>query len=226
MLRISQLDWPRILFTRPAAILLGIAAVLSVNVLIFWHSNLSRDTLSSTWDAVLGVVGVTGVIGFILLLGCMALFWLKCDVSSKLNRTIWFVILLLGFTYGTQIAYYAIVYLPQVLRKLRNPEDEGSVDAPAQPIENHKRFGPFSSTLFIGWGLFALLAAAAMFLPKAANSHWGLVAIGFFVASAAVAIEAVIHTIVSVYRSGVSRPSRSKQTDSSLTKHHDSSNQN
>src|ERR1017187_6781173 len=121
--RISELNWPRILFTRSAAILLGIAAILTGCAVFIMHSDIKPESLNSAEGKAIGILGAAGAFGFFALIACMWFFWLRCDSSSKSWRTIWFIILLLGFFYGSAVLYYAIVYLPAVLGRIRNREN-------------------------------------------------------------------------------------------------------
>jgi apolipoprotein N-acyltransferase len=221
VLRISQLDWQRILLTRIAAILLGIAAALSVSAIVITNSGVNLDALSPLKRDALSIVGAASAFGFVSLLVCMGFFWLKCDLSPRLDRTIWFVILLLGFAYGSPIAYYAIVYLPAVLRRLRNPQGEETAAESVQVGETHKRIGPFRGTLLVSWGFFLLLVVAVLAFPQSMSHFVAPVAVCFFLSSALVVLEAVFHAITSVYRSGMSRSTRSGRADSSRSKDRD-----
>ena len=110
------LDRQQFLFTRRATVVFAVAAALSLGAVIMMHIDLILDPLSRMNRVAHLVAGVATAIGFFSLLVGMCNFWLNCDISSKLNRTVWFVVLLLGAPYGSQIAYYAFVYLPAVER--------------------------------------------------------------------------------------------------------------
>ena len=206
MLRISDLNWPRILYARTAAILLGFAAALTIPALIFFHGKLDPDAYSGLKGGILQVIADLSPLGFISLLVCMAFFWLRCDVSSKSSRTIWFFLLLVGFWYGSQIAYYVLVYLPAVLKQLRNPEVEEAVTLIPQPAELHRRIGPFRRTLVIGWGIVAALMLAILIAPASLTRLSPPIAVAFLLCSVVVAAESVIHWFISIYRSGMARP--------------------
>jgi hypothetical protein len=62
------------------------------------------------------VVGVMGPIAsFFLWLG-MWRHWMRLDTSKALTKRMWFVILLIGFEYGS-VLYYFCVYRPQVIAR-------------------------------------------------------------------------------------------------------------
>jgi hypothetical protein len=219
MLRISDFDWPRVLYTRTAAILLGIAALFSILAVIITHSNVDPSKLSPEMSEAVSWAGAAAAFGFFPLLICMGFFWLRCDESSKVNRTIWFVLLLVGFAYGTQIAYYAIVYLPAVLRRVRDHEIEAPAAEPLQAAEDGHRIGPFSRALFIGWVVLLLPVIGTVVLPRVASPHTELIAAIFLLGSLLVIAESILHFIVSLYRSGISRPNGSGSRISSHRKH-------
>ncbi len=215
MFLLSQLNWPRILFTRCAVVLLGLAAALSVVALAVIHSDIEIDSLSPLKREALSITGAAGAFGLIGLIVCMGFFWLRCDSSSKPIRALWFVLLLFGFAYGSQIAYFAIVYLPAVMRRLRNPEGEEDTVPQPHTEEARKRIGPFRRVLVVGWAFLLLPVAAAVSLPKIMSPFVGPIAVFFFLWSALVAVESIAYAVVSLYQSGMSRPPSSGRRGSS-----------
>jgi hypothetical protein len=209
--RLSNLDWPRILLTRRATALLGLAAALSVCALALIHSDVNPDTFSPLKRDAVSIIGAAGVFGFFSLLICMGFFWLRCDTSSKPIRTLWFVLLLFGFFYGSQIAYYAIVYLPAVLKRPGNQESEYLVASPLRIEGTHERIGPFRRVFLIAWGFLLIPVALAVSLPKAGSLFLELTAVFFFLGSALVAVESIAHAVLSLYRSGMNRPPSSNR---------------
>lgn len=204
--RVSQLDWPRILVTRTAAALLGISAALSVCALAIMHSDTNLNALSSLKRDVPSIIGAASAFGFISLIICMAFFWLRCDSSSRSWRTIWFLVLLFGSLYGSAVPYYAFVYLPAVFRQLRNPGDESSDASSAKPDVDQRRIGPFHRILLFGWGFFLIPVIAILVFTRISSKLTEIIAIAFFLGSAIVISESVFHAILSLYRSGMSRP--------------------
>ncbi len=221
MLRISDLDWPRILFTRSAGILLGVAALLSLAAVFINHSNFNFDALSPGRQECLTILGAASAMGFFVLPICMGFFWLKCDSSSKISKTIWFLILLLGFMFGSAVLYYVAVYLPALTKRLQN---EGPCEIDIQPTEaneSRNRLGPFRRLLLVIWAVVVLPVFLVLSLARIPTLFAGIAAIAFFVWSVIVILEAILHWILSLYRSGVSRSPRSNGSDSSGRKNRD-----
>jgi hypothetical protein len=208
LLHLLQLNKSRILFTRTVAILLGVAAILSAGAVILMHGDLNLESLSPAQYELLSVAGAAGAIGFFALLMCMGVFWLRCDDSSKLNKTVWFVLLAVGFFYGTQVAYYVVVYLPAVVRKHRFPGSIRFDDEFPEPESNLGRFGPFNRTLLLGWLFVALAGIATLTLPRSMPGLSAVVAMVFFICSAIVVFESLYHFVASLYRTGIRRSAR------------------
>jgi hypothetical protein len=185
------------------------------------HSDLDPAKLGHAQSEMLSIAGAAGVFGFIPLLVCMGAFWLKCDVSSRLNRTIWFGVLLAGFAYGSLVAYYAVVYLPAVMRRLRNPKSEEPATETLRIEANSKRMGPFSRALLIVWGFVLAPVAVVLALPRATSGPLFAVAASFFLWSAFVILEAALYAVFSVYRSGINRTARSDGEESTSRRRRD-----
>ena len=207
-MRISQLDWPQILYARKAAILLGVGALLSIPAVFLIHSGTDPDAFGPILRIALQCLGCAGIFGFFGLSISMGFFWLRCDSSSKLNRTIWFVVLLLGFPYGSQIGYYALVYLPAVLKRLNAPQNDGTVMVHPQPQGGDNRLGPFRRNLLMWWGSSLLPMVTILVLPKTMPWFSEAATVFFLLCSAVVALECVAHLFVWLYRSGMSRPAK------------------
>jgi hypothetical protein len=124
-------------------------AALSGCGLAIIHSDVNIEALDPLRQEVLSIAGAVGALGIAALFVGMGFFWFKCDISPRLSRAVRFVLLLLGWAYGSQIAYYALVYLPAVIKRLRNPERETPVIEPHQLAGGRRSIGPF------GWILIA-----------------------------------------------------------------------
>jgi hypothetical protein len=205
MFRISQLDWSRILFTRRAAILLGLAAALSGCGLAIIHSDVNIESLDPMKQEVLSIAGAVGAFGIAALFVGMGFFWFKCDISSRLNRAVWFVLLLLGWAYGSQIAYYALVYLPAVIKKLRTPERGTPVIEPHRLVEGHRSIGPFGWILIAGWGLLFLTVAAFFMFPKSMSDVFKPVADFFVLWPASLLVGTGAYAIILIFRASMKR---------------------
>jgi hypothetical protein len=199
----------RFIFTRGAAALFGIAAALALGAVILIHSNLTLETFGFLNRREFLVLGLATAIGFAALFAGMGTFWLNCDDSSKINRIVWFAILLLGSAYGSQIAYYAFVYLPAVAKRLRTPSAETTGMPTAQDESKPRGIGRFGKSLLAGWVLFFLTFAAHLVFPG--QVHRGLLPIlkavvlwPFFMLAAT-----ILYAIVYAFRFGMRRPSSS-----------------
>jgi hypothetical protein len=203
---VSQVDRQPWLFTRGATVLFGIAAVLSLSASILMHGDLTLETYGFLGRREVLVLGLACAVGYISLFAGMCDFWMNCDVSSKLSRTVWFLVVLLGCTYGSQIAYYAFVYLPAVAKRLRYPGGEAT-GTPAEQVESRPGgIGTFGWVLLAGWGLFSLTFAAhfafrvevrnLLYPHLKAVVLWPLVML----------VATVLYAIVRAFRAGIRRP--------------------
>jgi hypothetical protein len=68
-----------------------------------------------------GILGIVGPLAVCFLWLGMWRYWVRIDDSAAYAKRLWFVILLLGFWYGSCLYCY-FVYLPQVMRTRRNAE--------------------------------------------------------------------------------------------------------
>jgi hypothetical protein len=165
------------------------------------------DSLNPRFLWGLSVLAAFGEFGLVALTVCMGFFWLRCDPSAKVWRATWFVILLIGFAYGSPIAYYLLIYLPAARKNLRT----GSIDETdhLSDFENRdqKRIGPFNTTLLFAWSILSVPMVASFAFPKLLANTFGLVEVILFtLCSFAVGIESMVHCLYSVFRSGMRRP--------------------
>jgi hypothetical protein len=68
-----------------------------------------------------GILGIVGPLAVFFLWIGMWRYWVRVDDSAVYAKRLWFLILLLGFWYGSCIYCY-FVYLPQVMRTRRSAE--------------------------------------------------------------------------------------------------------
>ena len=219
MLRISELNWPRILYTRTAAYGLGLAAVLSSCGIVINHSDFRG--LSPFKEQVVSILGAASAFGFVALIICMGFFWLKCDSSSKPWKTFWFLILLIGSLFGSAVLYYVVVYLPAMRKGLSN---ESSYQIDIQPTETddgRNRLGPFRRLLLVIWAIVILPVFLVLSLASISSFLAEMAAVAFFVWSSIVVLEAVFHWILSLYRSGMTHSAKPDRPDSSRLKDRD-----
>ena len=71
-----------------------------------------------------GILGIVGPFGMFFLWLGMWRYWVRIDNSSAWLKRIWFVILVIGFWWGS-VFYYFLAYLPQMIR-LRKSEARGA----------------------------------------------------------------------------------------------------
>jgi hypothetical protein len=64
------------------------------------------------------IVGTVGTVAFLALWEGMWFYWVRVDDSPAWAKRIWFVLLLIGFWYGS-FFYFFMVYLPQTSRRRR-----------------------------------------------------------------------------------------------------------
>lgn len=201
----------RLLLNRKAAAILGVAGVLSIGALIIRYVDLNSAGFTPLEYEALSIAGAAIASGYFLLLICMGFFWLKCDVSPKFNRTVWFVVLLLGFAYGSAVAYYALVYLPVVVKRIRNPREQAPAALPPQDETSGKVIGPFGWALIVGWGLSFFYFAAGFMFPKIvfqSTSHIlgpGNTYIVLWLWTVSLAISTAIYAVILLLRGGMRR---------------------
>lgn len=207
MLPLSHVDWPRILHTRSAAILLGVASTLSVPTLVLIHSDSVFNTLSLPLQTLFSILGASGAFGLVALLVCMGFFWLQCDPSAKQWRAIWFVILLVGFAFGSAVAYYIFVYLPALKNRTLDPLTDDAHLAQVEEKRSLRRIGPFSGAVLFIWLVLLLPLLTALIFPKIMTHALGPIAITAFAFwSFVVVLESAAHGLYSIFRTGMRRP--------------------
>lgn len=107
-------DW---LVSRLAVKVFFISAVLVIAMTPIF---VGVDTTNMTfWHRLpWGILGIIGPIGIVSIWLGMWRYWLRLDTSPKGVKRVWFLVLLIGFWWGS-CAYYFLAYLPQVMRRSR-----------------------------------------------------------------------------------------------------------
>jgi len=113
--RVLRDDW---LVSRRASRFFFISAICVIALIPVFAGAVDSTKMSFLhrvpW-AILGIVGPVAI--FVLWLGMWA-YWVRLDDSSHWAKRAWFLVLLLGFWYGS-VLYYFFAYLPQVTRRGR-----------------------------------------------------------------------------------------------------------
>jgi hypothetical protein len=107
-------DW---LISRRTTILFFVSAVLVIALTPVFRG---MDTTNLTfWQRLpWGILGIVGPIGLFFLWLGMWRYWVRLDRSSTWMKRIWFLVMLIGFWWGS-VLYYFFAYLPQVMDKTR-----------------------------------------------------------------------------------------------------------
>lgn len=79
---------------------------LDISAASYWQHQL--------WDA----LGVLEAISILFLWLGMWRYWTRIDDSNRSAKRLWFLVLLIGFWWGSAL-YYFLVYLPQTVRRRR-----------------------------------------------------------------------------------------------------------
>jgi hypothetical protein len=221
---VNESEAARWLLNRKAAVVLGIAAVLSVGVIVLWLSDFSLAALSPIEGEIISWSAVAFAAGALCLWAAMLLFWLRCDASHRLSRKIWLIALVVGVI-GT-IPYYLFVYLPAVRRKLRDhagaernnsliPVHSDPESGTAEPTKRRKLFGPFGWALVIGWILLLLTVAASFTFPRAMSHLLRPVADYFVLWPTTLILGSMTYALISLFRLGINRSSNSSAVNRS-----------
>jgi hypothetical protein len=64
------------------------------------------------------LLGMLGVVGCVALWLGMWSYWLRFDCSKAFVKRLWFLILVIGFSFGS-VLYFFFVYIPQVTRRIK-----------------------------------------------------------------------------------------------------------
>ncbi len=113
------MDWSTIeasLVSSRARKLLFLCSLLTVALFpVFWgwmHPSTVFLSMRIFWT----VFAMLATAGLLLLWLAMWTYWFRLDHSKRFPKAVWFLLLLVGFWYGS-LAYYFFAYLPQTSRK-------------------------------------------------------------------------------------------------------------
>jgi hypothetical protein len=104
------------LITREAARLFAISTLLVLASIPFFLGKVETQAMSFWTRLPWGILFLFGPIAIFFLWFGMWRYWARIDWTSGSARRMWFVILLIGFWWGSCL-YCVFVYLPQVYGK-------------------------------------------------------------------------------------------------------------
>jgi hypothetical protein len=109
-------DW---LATRQAARLFFASTILVLAMTPVFLGRVVTTNMPLWMRIPWGIFGMVGPIALFFLWIGMWRYWVRVDDSKAYAKRLWFLILLLGFWYGSCLYCY-FVYLPQVIRSNRS----------------------------------------------------------------------------------------------------------
>jgi len=108
-------DW---LATRRAAWLFLVSTFLVLALTPVLLGKFDTKAMSFWARLAWGILGVLGPIALFFLWFGMWRYWARIDNASRWAKRMWFLVLLVGFWWGSCVYCY-FVYLPQVFRRAR-----------------------------------------------------------------------------------------------------------
>lgn len=106
------------LVTRQAAILFLVSTFFVIALTPVLLGLIDTDGMRFWARLPWGVLGVLGPIALFFLWFGMWRYWVRLDNANRWVKRIWFLLLLVGFWWGSCL-YCFLVYLPQVFRRTR-----------------------------------------------------------------------------------------------------------
>ena len=106
------------LITRQAAKLFFLSTLLVLALIPVSLGKIHTNTMSFWVRLPWGILGILGPIALFFLWFGMWRYWVRIDRSGRWAKRAWFVVLLVGFWWGSCL-YCLFVYLPRVLRRAR-----------------------------------------------------------------------------------------------------------
>jgi signal transduction histidine kinase len=99
-------------------------SALLVIAMTFIFSGVDTNKMTFWQRLPWGILGILIPFGMLFLWLGMWRYWVRIDRSSRWLKRIWFVVLLIGFWWGS-VLYYFLAYLPQMIRR-RESEVRGA----------------------------------------------------------------------------------------------------
>jgi hypothetical protein len=106
------------LITRQAAKLFFLSTLLVLALTPVFLGKIDTNTMSFWARLPWGILGILGPIALFFLWFGMWRYWVRIDRSGRWAKRMWFVVLLLGFWWGSCL-YCFFAYLPQVSRRAK-----------------------------------------------------------------------------------------------------------
>jgi hypothetical protein len=106
------------LISRTYLRLFSVSAALCVALTLFYFRPV--DPLETVlWLRILiTVIGMAATVGLFFIWLGMWFYWARLDGSEAWRKTLWFLVLLVGFCLGSTL-YFLFVYLPQAMRRAK-----------------------------------------------------------------------------------------------------------
>jgi uncharacterized BrkB/YihY/UPF0761 family membrane protein len=106
------------LSSRSALLIFLLSTILAIALIALLWGWVSPAKMSFRERLPWGTLGLLGPIAVLFLYFGMWRYWVRIDDSRVWIKRIWFVVLLIGFWWGS-CAYFFLVYAPQVLGRQR-----------------------------------------------------------------------------------------------------------
>lgn len=144
----------------------------------------------------LSILGVLGPIALFFLWFGMWRYWVRIDSSKVYAKRLWFVVLLVGFWYGSCL-YYFFVYRPQAIQKRGR---EGGVLGTSEDVKS--RFGRLlvaGWVVVLGGGLLLILFPKTVWIPGPEVMRVSIIVL---------VLTSVVYGLTVIYRQGTDRAKR------------------
>jgi hypothetical protein len=106
------------LITRQAAKLFAVSTALVLALTPVFLGKVDTSRMSFWTRLPWGILGILGPIALFFLWFGMWRYWVRIDRSPIWTKRMWFVVLLIGFWWGSCL-YCFFAYLPQVIRRTK-----------------------------------------------------------------------------------------------------------